>query len=101
MRHQSLSVLWSLHKGIEYLQINNSSHRLTRANLKIRRRRRIKNFFRRSLEISITYHGEIIHTPLWNERLIRKIFLTGERMAKTQRQYTIIEGIQINYRYIP
>ena len=101
MRHPSVNVLWSIHNGLQSLKINNTSHRLTLHNLQISRHRKMKNFFRRTLDIKIVYRGEIIHAPVWNERLVRKIFITGKRMSKTKRRSTIIEGIQIHYRYIP
>lgn len=95
MRHPSLNVSWSIRKGIQSLQVPDSSYILTRKNIKITR-----GWIRKTLRIKILYHGEIISNPVWNDELVKKIIIKGERMSRTRRKCTIIEGIQINFHYV-
>lgn len=101
MKYSLLRVVWSLKSGLLSIQIPNTSFALYRENVRIRTHRSFQRPFYKKYKVSVHYHGQIIQSPVWNNSLILKIVMAGQRMHKTLRTKTMIEGIQVCFEYLP
>lgn len=100
MKCSAIHVIWSIKSGLTSLHIPNTPFHLNRTNISIKKYRSLKHPFSKQYKVRVLYHGKIIQNPVWNDELIFKIVMAGQRMHKTLRTHTMIEGIRICFKYI-